>query len=217
MTTEEAIEDIKKDMAHRPTFEHELALKGEGYSSIAGADEVGIGCIYGPVVAAAVIIPADKVYLFEGLVRDSKKMTPKRRLEVYPLIKEHCVYSIQEVDNNIIDSINIRNANKLALTNAINNVPADYALVDGNLVLKNVNIPYKSIIKGDDKALSISCASVLAKVYRDALVCVQGLEFSVYKLHKNKGYGTAEHILAIKEHGICKYHRKSFGKVKEYV
>lgn len=213
----EAIEDIKKDMAHRPTFEHELALKGEGYNFVAGVDEAGRGPLAGPVSAAAVIIPEDKVHILEGLVRDSKKMTAKRRLEVYPLIREHCIFSIQLVDNETIDKINILNATKLAITNALESIPADYAIIDGNMSFKNLTMPYKSIVKGDDKALSISCASVLAKVYRDALMCVYGNTYPEYKFHKHKGYGTKIHLEAMEAHGLTPLHRKSFGRVKEYV
>ncbi len=187
-------------------YERELAAKG--FSAVCGVDEVGRGPLAGPVVCAAVILPLE---IIEG-VDDSKKLSPKKREKLSAIIREKAIaYNICRVEPQIIDSVNILQATRLCMKNAIEGlaVPADFALVDGNMTL-DIAIPQKSIIKGDAASLSIGAASIIAKVYRDALMCEYAEQYPEYMFGKNMGYGTAEHIAAIKRAGICPIHRKSF-------
>lgn len=180
-----------------------------GYEYIAGVDEVGRGCLAGPVVAAAVILPED--CLIEGL-DDSKKLSEKKRSCIAQYIKEVCIsYSISEVSPEKIDEINIRNASFLAMKQAVDtlSVKPDYVLVDGNGV-KYITQPCQCIVKGDSKSATIAAASVLAKVYRDQLMCDFSVKYPLYGFEKNKGYPTKLHYEFIKNIGITPLHRKSF-------
>ena len=181
-----------------------------GSKYIAGVDEVGRGPLAGPVVCASVIMPLDDI--IEG-VNDSKKLTEKKREELYPLIKEKAIcYSIQEVSEKEIDEINILNAVKKCMTLAVENlsVKPDITLVDGNDIGLKLNAEY--IVKGDFNSYTIGCASILAKVYRDNLMKEYAKEYPEYSFEGHKGYGTKAHIDKIKEIGPCKLHRRTFIK-----
>lgn len=192
-------------------YPYEAEYVQMGYGAVAGVDEVGRGPLAGPVVCAAVIMPLENE--IEG-VDDSKKLSPKKREVLATLIRERArAYSICEVDACKIDEINILEATRLCMKRAVESlsVPADFVLTDGNMTL-DLRVPQKSIIKGDALVYSIGAASILAKVYRDALMREYAKEFPEYGFERNVGYGTAEHIRAIREVGICRIHRKTFVK-----
>lgn len=192
------------------SFENEARKKG--FIAVCGVDEAGRGPLMGPVCAAAVILP-EGVEL-EG-VNDSKKLSEKKREALFEVIKEKAVaWSVAFADVEEIEEVNILNATYLAMNRAIEglSVPADYALIDGNRVPKDIKIECETVVKGDAKSLSIAAASILAKVSRDRLVLEYDKEFPEYKFADHKGYGTAAHIEAIKKYGPCKYHRPSFLK-----
>ena len=173
---------------------------------IAGTDEVGRGCLAGPVVAAAVILKED----ISGLT-DSKKISPKKRQSLADLILKKSFFAYGVVSNNKIDKINILNASLLAMKRAILNLPIKPALVLVDGIYKpDLNIPMKTIIGGDSIEDAISAASIIAKVYRDNLMIEYNNKYPDYNFKKNKGYGTKEHFFAIQQKGICKIHRKSF-------
>jgi ribonuclease HII len=182
----------------------------EGYAFIAGIDEVGRGCIAGPVVAGACILDLTKP-LPQGL-NDSKKLTAKQRYEIATELKETAVaYSIGRVDAEEIDRINILEATKVAMRQAIAALSpaADFLLIDA-LQLKGTSLPQKAIIKGDSISASIAAASVLAKTFRDDLMSSFDAEFPQFGFAGHKGYGCASHYEAIRTHGPCALHRKTF-------
>ena len=194
-----------------PTFEREYAEKG--FCAVAGVDEVGRGPLAGPVVCAAVIMPLEEEKRILG-VDDSKKLTAKKREKLAEEIKKVArAYAIAEVDEGTIDEINILQATRLGMKRAIENLSLtpDMVLTDGVMTL-DIALPQRSIVKGDALVYSIGAASILAKVYRDGLMAQFALEYPEYGFEKNVGYGTAAHIQAIKEVGICKIHRKTFVK-----
>ena len=176
---------------------------------IAGTDEVGRGCLAGPVVAAAVILKED----IPGLT-DSKKITPKRREFLADLILEKSFFAYGVVSNNKIDKINILNASLLAMKRAILNLPVrpSLVLVDGTFK-PDLDIPMRAIIGGDSSENAISAASIIAKVYRDNLMIKYDSIFPVYDLKGNKGYGTKKHLDALKNFGPCEIHRTTFNGV----
>lgn len=186
---------------------------GQGYVRVAGVDEVGRGPLAGPVVCAAVILPLDEELRIVG-INDSKKLTAKKREALSELIKERAIaYTIEEVDADTIDHINILQATRLCMKRAVEKlrVRADMVLTDGNMTL-DIDAPQRSIVKGDALVASIGAASILAKVYRDALMKDFAKEYPMYGFERNAGYGTQEHIRAIREVGICKIHRRTFVK-----
>ncbi len=192
-------------------LEFERELYSKGITLIAGVDEAGRGPLCGPVVAAAVILnPNEKI----AGVNDSKKLTEKRREELFSVIKEKAIaYSVGIVDEKTIDEINILEATRLAMKKAVEGlkeVPG-HVLVDAEKHVP-INIPYTPIIKGDAKSESIAAASIIAKVTRDHMINELDKKYPEYHFAKNKGYGTREHIAAIKEHGLCEIHRKTFCK-----
>jgi len=181
-----------------------------GYSSVAGVDEVGRGCLAGPVVAAACILDPAKP-LPKGL-NDSKKLSRNRREEIAAELKEHCLsYSIGQVEAEEIDRINILEATRKAMLIAIADLdhPADYLLIDA-LSLKHSPLAQKAIIKGDSISASIAAASILAKTFRDGLMTEYDSVYPVYGYGAHFGYGTPVHLEAIKKHGPCPLHRRSF-------
>ena len=184
----------------------------KGYNYICGIDEAGRGPLAGPVVVAAVIMPKDS--MIEG-VNDSKKVSEKKREKLYELIIEEAIsYSVGIVDQNEIDRINILNATKAGLTEAVRTlkVKPELILVDALTNIDTCGVPYQSIIKGDAKSYSIAAASIIAKVTRDRIMREWDNVYPQYGFASHKGYGTAKHILAIKEYGPCPLHRKSFIK-----
>lgn len=198
-----------KEEIDKLLFEHEEQEKGNFL--IAGVDEVGRGPLAGPVCVACVMMPLDD--LIEG-IDDSKKLSEKKRELLFEQIKEKAIcYSVQMVDEQTIDKINILEATKLAMKNAINSmtVKPDVVLVDAINKL-DVDVPIRGIVKGDALSYSIGCASILAKVTRDKLMCDLAKEYPEYGFEKHKGYGTKQHIEALKEYGPCIYHRLSFLK-----
>ncbi len=188
-------------------FEHEY----EGYGLIAGIDEVGRGPLAGPVMAAAVILPKDHPILY---LNDSKKLTEKKREELYEVImKEAVAVGIGMASEARIDEINILNATYEAMREAIGKLaPQPDILLNDAVKIPGVSIRQVPIIKGDAKSVSIAAASIVAKVTRDRLMAEYEKIYPGYGFAKNKGYGTAEHIAAIKEMGPCPIHRRSFIK-----
>lgn len=184
--------------------------RAEGYRLIAGVDEVGRGCLAGPVVAAACILGPEKP-LPDGL-DDSKKLTSNTRDEIAAQLKQHCVaYAIGQVEADEIDRINILEATKKAMLTAIAALSpqADFLLIDA-LHLKQTGLPQRAIIKGDAVSASIAAASIIAKTYRDELMTVYDTEYPHYGFAGHKGYGAATHFEALKKYGPCMLHRKSF-------
>lgn len=191
------------------TEENKL-YKDENIKYICGIDEAGRGPLAGPVVVGAVIMPKDS--MIEG-INDSKKISEKKREKLFDQITNEAIaYSVGIIDEKKIDDINILNATKLALTNALNNlsVKPDVILVDALTKIDTLGTPYISVVKGDAKIYSIAAASIIAKVTRDRLMYEFDEKYPVYGFAKHKGYGTAFHIQAIKENGICEIHRKTF-------
>ncbi|MCF7791115.1 MAG: ribonuclease HII [Victivallales bacterium] len=195
-------------------FSFENEIWNSGYNAVAGIDEVGRGPIAGPVVAAAVVIPRGIAF---PSVKDSKKLTERQRLE----FREEFIkisglkYSISEVKPDVIDRINILRAAQQAMKDAVLKLTeVDFALIDG-LPIKNFPIINRAIIKGDSKSASIAAASIIAKIHRDELMKNYALVYKAYGFDKNKGYGTAEHIEAVKKYGPSPIHRKSFAPIKE--
>lgn len=183
-----------------------------GIQYLCGIDEAGRGPLAGPVVVAAVIMPKDS--MLEG-VNDSKKVSEKKRELLFDQIKEEAIsYSIAIVDEKEIDRINILNATKEGLTKAIQglSVKPERILVDALTGINTCGIAYDPIIKGDAKCYNIAAASILAKVTRDRIMRQMDEKYPEYGFLKHKGYGTAFHIAAIKEHGLCPIHRRSFTK-----
>ncbi len=200
--------DKTKDML---TYENEYIQKG--YSLIAGMDEAGRGPLAGPVVCACVVMPLDKNSIILG-VDDSKKLTPKKREQLFEQIKQTAIcYSIYEVDNKTIDQINILNATRLCMQNCVKTLSKmpDFVLVDYITGL-DLPIPNIAIVKGDAKSYSIACASILAKVYRDKLMEKMHEKYPNYNFKKHKGYGTKEHIENLQKFGKCEIHRDTFIK-----
>lgn len=192
--------------------EYEQSLYSNDLKYICGIDEAGRGPLAGPVVVAAVIMPKDS--MIEG-VNDSKKISEKKREALYEIITNEAVaYSVAIIDHNRIDEINILNATKEGLTNCIKDlsIKPDRILVDALEKIDTCKIPYTSIIKGDAKCYSIAAASIIAKVTRDRIMRKWDEIYPEYGFEKHKGYGTAMHIKAIKEYGLCPIHRKSFTK-----
>lgn len=184
----------------------------EGYNYICGIDEAGRGPLAGPVVVASVIMPKNS--MIEG-VNDSKKVSEKKREKLYDIIIEEAIsYSVGIVDQNEIDRINILNATKAGLTESIKSltVRPDIILVDALTGIDTCGIEYRPIIKGDAKSYSIAAASIIAKVTRDRIMRQWDEVYPQYGFAKHKGYGTAAHIAAIKENGLCPIHRLSFVK-----
>ncbi len=192
---------------------YERALLAQGLQYIAGVDEVGRGPLAGPVVCAAVIMPLNEENLVVG-VDDSKKLSAKKREQLAEEIKQKALaYTIVEVSEKEIDEINILEATKLGMKRALEtlSIPPQAVLTDGNMTL-DISFPQRSVIHGDALSYSIGAASIIAKVYRDNLMDAFAKEYPTYAFDSNKGYGTAAHIQAIKEYGLCPIHRRTFTK-----
>jgi len=192
--------------------EQENELRKKGFKYICGIDEAGRGPLAGPVVVASVIMPADS--MIEG-VNDSKKISEKKREKIYDQILEEAIsYGVAIIGQDEIDEINILNATKKGLTVSLQELSQkpDLILVDALNGIDTMGIPYDSIIKGDAKCYSIAAASIIAKVTRDRIMREWDKVYPEYGFEKHKGYGTAAHIAAIRENGICPIHRRSFTK-----
>ncbi len=192
-----------------PDFSIENACRANGFQAVCGVDEAGRGPLSGPVVAAACILPEN--FILEGL-DDSKKCSPKKRELLFESIKEHAIaYAIASASVEEIDSLNILQATMLAMERAVSalDVPADFALIDGNRCPK-LAIPSRFVIKGDAISSSIAAASILAKVTRDHLCLLDDEVYPMYGFKSHKGYGTKAHMNALREHGACPVHRKTF-------
>lgn len=190
-------------------LQYEKELWSEGFGAIAGVDEVGRGCLFGDVVAAAVILPPGLV--IEG-VNDSKKLSEKKRDQLYDIIlRESLAWSAARIDAETIDRINIKQAARLAMKHAVEalQLPAEYLLVDAEKV--DIQLPQQSIIKGDAKSQSIAAASIVAKVTRDRLCQVEWeQEYPAYGIAIHKGYATKLHRERLLQHGPSSLHRRSF-------
>ena len=226
MTKQERIEKQKQRLAEMKQTEQELHRTGHQY--IAGVDEVGRGPLAGPVVTAAVVLPED----FDVLgVDDSKKLSEKRREELYDQILEKCLaYGIGMCDHKVIDEINILQATKKAMKQAIDEcnwylagrmaergaapdakAAIDFVLVDA-VTIEGLTVPQHAVIKGDANVLAIAAASIVAKVTRDRMMVDYAKQYPWYAFEKNKGYGTAAHYEGIRNHGTCPIHRMTFLK-----
>ncbi len=192
-------------------FEHQA--HEQGFRFIAGVDEVGRGCLAGPVVAAACILDIDKP--FPKALDDSKKLTAETRDEIAAQLKTDCIsYAVGQIEADEIDRINILEATKLAMLSAIAKLDpaADFLLIDA-LKLKHSPLPQMAIIKGDTISASIAAASILAKTYRDDLMKTYDSEYPQYGFASHKGYGAAVHWEALRKHGTCPLHRLTFNGV----
>jgi ribonuclease HII len=186
----------------------ERAAWGQGYRAVAGMDEVGRGPLAGPVVTACVVWPPDECLIG---VDDSKKLSPEKREELFPQIMDKAVaVGIGRVNNDMIDRINILEATKLAMVNAVDDcrIRPDYLLVDA--VNLTVDMPCRPLIKGDQRSFAIAAASIVAKVVRDREMVGLHDTYPHYEWDKNKGYGSPAHVAAIKKHGPSPIHRMSF-------
>ena len=195
-----------------PDFSYENQALSKGFKLVCGVDEAGRGPLAGPVCAAAVILPENCE--IEGL-NDSKKISEKKREELFGIIKEKAIaYSIAYGTLEEIEEYNILEATYIAMNRAINGLSkkADFALIDGNRVPKGIKIPFETVVKGDSKSCSIAAASILAKVTRDRLMLEYDKKYPEYLFAQHKGYGTKAHYEAIKQHGVCEIHRRSFLK-----
>ncbi len=184
----------------------------KGNKNICGIDEAGRGPLAGPVVVAGVIMPEDS--MIEG-VNDSKKVSEKKREKLYDIIINEAIsYSVAIIGQDVIDEINILNATKKGLTTVVEelDIRPDLILVDALTNIDTKGVPYQSIIKGDAKSYCIAAASIIAKVTRDRIMREWDSVYPQYGFIQHKGYGTAKHILAIKEFGLCPIHRRSFTK-----
>ena len=224
VTKQERLEKQRERLAEMKRREDEL--RGQGYRLIAGVDEVGRGPLAGPVVAAAVVLPED----FDVLgIDDSKKLSEKRREELYDVITERAVsYGIGMADEGVIDEINILQATKLAMKRALAELSEklaggtacgagrdgkapDYVIFDA-MEIEGLKAPQEGVIKGDSKVLAVAAASIVAKVTRDRMMAEYARQYPGYGFEKNKGYGTKQHYDGIATHGICPIHRKTFLK-----
>ncbi len=190
-------------------LEMERTLWAQGIVQIAGVDEAGRGPLAGPVVAAAVIFP--KELIIDG-VNDSKKLSAGRRGDLFTLISEQAIsIGVGIVDHEVIDSMNILQATILAMRKALEKltVSPDYTLVDGNS-FRHDTLRFQNVINGDEKSFTIAAASIIAKVTRDRFMCELDACFPQYGFARHKGYGTRQHIEAIRTYGLCEIHRKSF-------
>ncbi len=193
-------------------LEYENNLYKEGVTLIAGVDEVGRGPLIGPVVACACILP---VNFYHKDIKDSKKLSEKKREEMYKIIKENAIsIGLGIVSEKVIDEVNIYEATKIAMKEAIKNlnITPEHVLIDAMKL--ELNISSTSIIKGDAKSESIAAASIIAKVTRDHMLGEMDKEYPMYDLKNNKGYGTKKHLEALQTYGPCKYHRVSYSPVR---
>lgn len=198
-------------------YENEKRLWNNGYENVAGTDEAGRGPLYGPVVAASVILPHD--FVLDGL-NDSKKLTEKKREEYYPIIMEKALaVGISIVSPEEIDEINIYEASRQGMLRAIESmkIKPDYIITDAMPLDGFTSVPHEKIIKGDAKSITIAAASVIAKVTRDRLMYEEDKKHPEYEFAKHKGYPTKKHIELLNKYGIIDGYRHTYGPVKKYI
>ncbi|MBN1592213.1 MAG: ribonuclease HII [Candidatus Coatesbacteria bacterium] len=191
-------------------------VRAEGYEFVAGVDEVGRGCLAGPVVAAAVILPRE---FRDDRIRDSKQLTANAREELFGIITDRALsYGVGIIPPKTIDAINILQAALLAMAKAIRELrqTPDIMLVDGNRKIPD-HIRQVTVVKGDSKSLSIAAASIVAKVWRDRLMCEFDSQYPHYGFAGNKGYGSKAHVDSLRLHGPCAIHRESFSPVRRAI
>lgn len=208
-----------KRSEQRPTYKEEASLFEQGYSLIAGLDEVGRGPLAGPVAAGVAVLPSNLKGQWVGLIRDSKQMTPTQRERVLPFIQDAALaLGVGMSTSQEIDDLGIVEATRLAMTRALDSLSLlpQFLLLDA-FPLPGVSIPQKAIIHGDALCLSIAAASIVAKVTRDRLMVEQDVMFPGYGFARHKGYGTKEHIRSLMRLGPCAIHRRSFAPVKHLV
>ena len=213
---------VLRDYMEYPTYNLEKKLIKQGYKNIVGIDEVGRGALAGPIVAVATIIfnfpnlPSGRQLTNSKQIRDSKLLSEKQREKIFNEISNKVIWSIGIASHKEIDKIGITRANILAIKRAINKLETNpnYLLLDRVSGFTH-RLPFESIIKGDNKVLSISIASILAKVTRDRIMRKLHQKYPVYHFYQHKGYGTALHLKCLKEFGICKIHRQSYEPVKK--
>lgn len=198
-------------------YENEKRLWNLGYENIAGCDEAGRGPLFGPVVAASVILPHD--FVLEGL-NDSKKLSEKKREKYYPIIMEKALaVSVSIVEADEIDKINIYEASRQGMLRATNSlkVKPDYIITDAMPLDGFTSVPHEAIIKGDAKSITIAAASVIAKVTRDRIMYEIDKVHPEYEFKKHKGYPTKKHLELIEKYGIIDGYRRTYGPVKKYI
>lgn len=193
------------------TFEENAYLQGA--SLVAGCDEAGRGCLAGPVVAAAVFIPKEHLTALAG-VNDSKQLSEKKRLAYFELILQYADIGLGIIEAPEIDEINIYEASRKAMINALKNIEYDYVLTDA-MPIYTLDVPVEAIIKGDQKSLSIAAASIVAKCVRDEIMKQYGSRYPFYLFEKHKGYGTKLHLTALDTYGVIDgLHRKTYAPVR---
>jgi ribonuclease HII len=206
-------------MSHLPNLDEENKLKSQGYELIAGIDEVGRGALAGPVVASAVILPHPANLSWLGLVRDSKELNYRKRESLFDLIsKEAIAVGIGIVPPQVIDSINILKATRLAMMQAVEKLPKQptFLLID-RITLSQCPIPQMGITRGDKSCLSIACASIIAKVTRDRIMEELDIMYPGYGFAQHKGYGTRKHISCLRKLGPSTVHRLYFAPVRNAI
>jgi len=193
----------------------ENAARKKRFLYPAGVDEVGRGCLAGPVLAAALIFPAE---FYMADINDSKKLSEKERLQLFPVIMKNALsWGVGMVSPEVIDQINILQASLLAMKIALSRLQpkADFVLVDGRDPIPDCSVAQRTLIKGDARSISIAAASILAKVTRDRMMKLYGRKYPEYQFDRNKGYGTLTHRKALQSCGLCKIHRKTFVHFKK--
>ena len=195
-----------------PTYDFEIEAQASGYPRVAGIDEVGRGPLAGPVVAAAVVL--DPAHIPEGL-NDSKQLSAKKRNALFDILHEVADVSIAQASVREIEEHNILRASHIAMVRALGGLAkaADFALIDGNMVPRGLNLPAGTLIKGDARSLSIAAASIVAKVWRDRLMVDLAQQHPGYGWESNAGYPTKEHKAGLKCHGVTLHHRRTFAPV----
>ena len=201
---------VKREI--KPTFNEERRFQADGYKLTAGVDEVGRGCLAGPVVAAAVILPSKMRFPWLQEVRDSKMLSAKKREKLFVCIEDAAIaIGVGVISHGLIDALGIVPATKEAMQQAIMQLaPAADSLIIDFVKLDDILLPQKSIVHGDALCYSIACASIIAKVTRDHMMIILDTQYPGYSLCHNKGYGTREHWRCIEEHGLSPIHRRSF-------
>ena len=197
-----------------PTLEFEAELWQQGMLQVAGVDEVGLGCLAGPIVAAAVVIPRDVQTIL--LVRDSKTLSAKQREQAFEeLSRQNLPTGIGMASVSEIEQVNVLQASYLAMRRAISRVgPIDHALIDGRPIKVEFGVPMTTLIKGDARSYAIACASIVAKVRRDRLMVNLAKRYPGYGWEHNMGYGTPQHLRGIQSIGITPWHRTTYAPVR---